>query len=246
MNPASRIMCVLLLAVGTVCLTAPADAADLAPGAERAARDFLTAFILNDRAAIRALLPKNAADLYGPCPFTKMPQILKPRADGRIGAVDFAGPTMDPNLPQHGIMVLRLVEEGSSKSWKVRQIYWFTDLPPEANIPDKSPTAADRRQEPAVRRAAIEFISAWTRKNWEALGDLTFEWWDVHRRPPKWVKLVKADFEGKPTTLEGVRVDFDATLRFARLLPKHVHGSLWLVKEDGAWRVRPITLSLLF
>jgi len=223
-----------------------AQATGLTPDAERVARGFITAFSVNDRATIQSMLPRSAEKLYGPCPFAKMPQISKPRVDGRVAAVDFGGVMADPGLPRQGIMVLRLVEEGASKTWKIRQLYWFTDLPPEAQIPDKSATAADRREEPAVREAAVEFIGAWLRMKWDTLEKLTFQWWKIHRRPPKWVKLTKVDVAGKPTTLDGIRVDFDATLRFAGILPKSVHGNFWLVKEEGAWRVRPITFSLLF
>jgi len=233
----------------TACAFAPlpaAQTAGLTPDAERVARGFVTAFSVNDRATIQSMLPKSPQNLYGPCPFAKMPQISKPRADGRVAAVDFSGVMADLDLPRQGIIVLRLVEEGASKTWKVRQLYWFTDLPAEAQIPDKSATAADRRQEPAVRKAAIEFIGAWSRKKWDVVEKLTFQWWRIHRRPPKWVKLTRVDVVGKPTTLDGLRVDFDATLRFAGLLPKSVHGNFWLVKEEGAWRVRPITFSLLF
>ncbi|MGD0110483.1 MAG: hypothetical protein ABSD48_01305 [Armatimonadota bacterium] len=223
-----------------------AQAAGLAPDAERVARGFITAFSVNDRATIQSMLPKSAQNLYGPCPFAKMPQISNPRADGRVAAVNFSGVMADPDLPRQGVIVLRLVEEGASNAWKVRQLYWFTDLPPEAQIPDKSATAADRRQEPAVRKAVIAFIGAWSRRKWDEVEGLTFQWWRIHRRPPKWVKLTSVDVVGKPTTLDGLRVDFDATLRFAGLVPRSVHGNFWLVKEEGAWRVRPLTFSLLF
>jgi hypothetical protein len=210
------------------------------------ARGFIAAFSVNDRAAIESMLPKQAQNLYGPCPFAKMPEISKPRADGRVAAVDFSGVMADPNLPGQGTIVLRLVEEGASTTWKIRQIYWFTDLPPEAQIPDKSATADDRRQEPAVRKAAVAFIGAWSRSRWDEVESLTFQWWKVHRRPPKWVKLTRLNVVGKPTTLDGIRVDFHATLRLVGILPKSVHGNFWLVKEEGAWRVRPMTFSLLF
>jgi len=236
---------ILLLALAFAC-PAPGRAASLPPDAERVARDFITAFSVNDRESVTRLLPKAAASLYGPSPFRKMPQIIKPRADGRVAAIDFDGPMTDSNLPSRGIIVLRLVEEGNAKSWRVRQIYWFNELPPEADLPDKSPTAADRRQEPLVRRAAMDFISAWLKGKWEVMEGLTFQWWKVHRKPPKWVTLGRVDLEAKPTTLGGIRVDFEARLKLAGIIPRTVHGNIWLVQEDGAWRVRPLTFSLLF
>ena len=237
----------VMLAVGlAMAWGSPSRAQGMPPEAAQVARDFLFAFSRNDRDAIKRMLPNQKANLYGPCPFAHMPQLDKQRADGRIGAIEFAGPMTDPNLPARGIMVLRYVEEGASKSWRVRQLYWFNELPPEAQVPDRSPTKADRRQEPAVRQAAFDFLHAWLRSDWGGMKALTFHWWNVPRRPPHWVKMTRLEVAGRPTTLNGIRVDFDATLRFAGLLRKHVSGNLWLVKEEGSWRVRPITFSLLF
>jgi len=241
-----RPLLVLLLLGLAYARPAQAGAPALPPEAERAAREFLMAFSTNDRESIKRMLPKSAANLYGPCPFGRMPQISKPRADGRVAAVDFEGPMTDPNLPRRGLILLRLVEEGKSKSWRVRQLYWFNELPSEADIPDKSATAADRAQEPLVRQAAIEFIRAWLWKKWDKLESLTFQWWKVHRRPPRWVKLSRVNLAGRPTTLDGIRVDFDAALTFVGVIPRRIRGNIWLVQEDGFWRVRPVTFSLLF
>jgi hypothetical protein len=175
-----------------------------------------------------------------------MPYISNPRADGRVGAVDFQGPMTDPALPKRGIIVLRLVEENAVRAWRIRQIYWYDDLPPEAEIPEKSPTDADRRQEQHVRRAAIDFIHFWLAGDYGQMDRLTFHWWEVQRPPPKWVKMTSANLRARSTNLDGLRVDFTAKLRLLRLLPREVRGNLWLVKENGAWRVRPLTFALFF
>jgi len=222
------------------------EAAPLPPDAAKVAQDFLFAFSRNDREAIKRMLPESHANLFGPCPFDRMPQLTKPRADGRVAAVDFAARATDPNLPERGLIVLRLVEEGGSRTWRVRQVYWFNELPREADLPERSRTEADRRQEPAVRQAALEFLRAWLGRKWERMHELTFRWWEVPRREPRWVKMTHVDVAGCPTTLDGLRVDFDASLRLASLLPKHVRGNLWLVQEEGRWRVRPVTFSFLF
>jgi len=246
MKHSAALLLLALTALTAVLSARPVCAAPLPAEAAQVAKDFLFAFSRNDREVIKGMLPKGLANLYGPCPFNRMPSLSNPRADGRIGAIDFEAPSVDPGLPKKGIIVLRLVEEEKVKAWRVRQIYWFQELPTGAQIPDHSPTSADRRQEPAVRQGAFEFLRAWLAKDFERLDGLTFHWWNVPRRPPRWVKMTRVSVEGRPTTLEGLRVSFSARLRFAGLLPRHVEGNLWLVNENGAWRVRPITFSLLF
>ncbi len=216
-----------------------------APAAE-VARGFLNAFVRNDRAAISEMLPKEPKNLYGPSPFSELPEFTKPRADTRVGAIDFRGPMADSGLPSKGIIVLRLVEENDVRAWRVRQIYWYDKLPPEADIPETSPTAEDRLQEPSLRRAATEFVEAWLRQDYETVDSLTFHWWNVPRDPPKWVKSKGIELTGRPTELDGLRADFVVKLRFARVIPKTVRGNLWLVQEDGEWRVRPLTFSFDF
>lgn len=224
----------------------PAPKTPLPAPAAKVARDFLFAFVRNDRDAIADLIPRRPENLYGPCPFAQMPVLTKPRADTRSGAIDFSGKMTDPGLPETGTMVMRLVEEEGVKAWRVRQIYWYKDLPPEANLPDTSPTAQDRKQEPLLRKAAEDFLSSWLAGDYEAMDDLTFHWWEVPRKPPKWVKMKSADLGARPTTLDGLRVDFKAHLTMGRLIPRDVRGYLWLVQEDGTWRVRPLTFSFVF
>jgi hypothetical protein len=192
------------------------------------------------------MLPTSLANLYGPSPFDGAPQLNNPRADTRTGAIDFRGRMADPSLPSKGTIILRLVEEDGIRAWRVRQLYWYSALPPEADIPKESTSAEDRRQEPAIRAAATEFIEQWRSGDYERMDQLTFHWWEVPRDPPKWVKMNGADLTARPTQLAGLRVDFVAHLRVMRVIPKDVRGNLWLVQEDGSWRVRPLTFGFLF
>jgi hypothetical protein len=41
-------------------------------------------------------------------------------------------------------------------------------------------------------------------------------------------------------------VDFTAKLRLLGALSRDVDGTLWLVHEDGQWRVRPLTVAFVF
>ena len=222
------------------------DPAHLPGPAARVARDFLFAFSRNDREAIASMLPKRLENFYGACPFPQMPDLGNARADTRIAAVDFNGPMADPGLPPRGTIVLRLVEEDGVRAWRVRQIYWYYRLPPEVDVPDRSPTEADRHQEPHVLRATADFLDAWLDADYETMDRLTFHWWEVPRRPPKWVKMKSVSLSGRPSSLGGIRVDFAAKLRVLSVIPKSIRGNVWIVKEDGEWKVRPLTFTFAF
>lgn len=244
MNPkAGIILIALAVALGQQDPGRPATAAPLPPAAARVAKDFLFAFSRNDREAIKGMLPRRLENLYGPCPFSRMPALTKPRVDSRVAAIDFEGPMADSDLPRAGTMVLRLVEENGVRAWRVRQCYWYEELPRGANLPERSPTAADRRQEPKLRRAAVEFLEAWLAGDYDQMDELTFHWWNVPRRAPKYIKTTGANLTARKSTLEGLRVDFVLKGRIFRILPKSVRGTVWLVEEDGKWRVRPLTFS---
>ncbi len=246
-------LCLLLLTLslfaGSAAVSGDAAAARpvFSPEAEKVARDFLFAFTRNDRDAISAMLPRKLENLYGPSPFARVPTLSKPRADERMGAIEFQGGRSDPALPDKGVMVLRKMEEAGKTVWRVRQIYWYDELPPEAGqVPDKSKTSADRAEEPRLRQAATEFVHNWMAGDFKKLDQMVFHWWDVDRKPPRWVKMSGADFRSPASSLGGMRVGFRAKLRLLGAIPKHVDGNVWLVQEDGVWRVRPLTVAFWF
>ncbi len=218
----------------------------LSAEAAKVAKDFLFAFSRNDRDAISTMLPKKLHERYGPSPFSRMPVLSKPRADSRMGVVEFRGGRPEGGMPERGIMVLRRMTEGKRTIWRVRQIYWYDELPPDARLPEKSPTPADKKQEPAVLEAAKEFIHTWMVGSFDKLDAQVFHWWEVDRPAPKWVKMTGVDLRRPSESLGGLRVSFTAKLRLVGALPKSVDGTLWLVQEEGAWRVRPLTVALFF
>lgn len=247
MNPkAALVLIAFAITLGQPNEGQPESSISMPPAAERVATDFLFAFSRNDRDAIAAMLPRRLENLYGPCPFRRMPAFSKPRADTRTGAVDFEGPALDPGLPAKGTVILRLVEEDGKRAWRVRQLYWYDELPEGANLPDSSPTAADRSQEPILLRTAESFLEAWMAADYQRMDGMTFHWWEVPRSPPKWVTMKGANLTARATALDGLRVDFVAKLRVMRVIPKNVAGNLWLVEEDGEWRVRPLTFTFFF
>jgi len=241
----------LFLSFFSAILSLPAAGASnacaaLTPEGAAVARGFLFAFTRNDREAIRGMVPESLRLRYGPCPFAHMPVLKNPRVDNRVGAIEFTGSMTDPGLPTKGAMVMRYYEQDGEIKWLVRQIYWYPRLPPHADLPERSPTEADRKQEPDAVAAAKAFLEAWEEGDYERMDELTFRWWEVERRPPKWVKMTGAEMNARPTTLDGTRVDFIAKLRIGGILPKRVQGNLWLVKENGSWRVRPVTFAFWF
>ncbi len=247
MNPKAAVVLIALVAtLGQPKLGEPDAMVPLPPAAAKVATDFLFAFSRNDRATVSRMLPDRLENLYGPCPFARMPALTKPRADTRIGVIDFQGPMGDPGLPKKGSIVLRYVEENGLRAWRVRQLYWYEKLPRGAKLPERSPTATDRAQEPRVRQAAVEFLEAWLAEDYEQMDALTFHWWEVPRRQPKWVRMTGANLTARSSAMGGLRVDFVAKLKVMRFIPKSVGGHVWLVEEDGVWRVRPLTFTFLF
>jgi hypothetical protein len=239
----------LLASAGLAAAAAEPAAArpKLSPDAEKVAKDFLYAFSRNDRDAISGMLPKQLRNLYGPSPFTKMPVLTKPRCDGRAGAIEFQGARSDPGMPEKGVMVMRRTTENGKTAWRVRQIYWYDELPPEAGqVPDKSKTPFDRSEEPKLKRAAMDFLHEWIAGDYQTLDTMVFHWWEVDRDPPRWVKMTGLDLQPPATSLSGLRLDFRAKLKLLGALTRRVEGSVWLVQEDGLWRVRPLTVAFWF
>lgn len=242
-------MCLLLASSGLAGVAANPAAARpaLSPEAEKVAKDFLYAFSRNDRDKISDLLPKQLKNRYGPSPFTHMPVLVKPRVDGRSGAIEFQGARADAGMPNKGVMVLRRINQEGKTAWRVRQIYWYDELPPEAGqVPDKSKTAFDRSEEPRLRRAAMDFIHEWIAGDFEELDRMVFHWWEIDRDPPKWVKMNSLELRSPADSLGGLRLGFRAKLRLLGALSRRVEGSVWLVQEEGVWRVRPLTVAFWF
>ncbi len=225
---------------------APEAAPGLVP--ESLATAFLTAFCNNDRAAIGAMLPKSLPARYGPCLFSHLPALSNARVNGTTGMVDFEGPMLDADLPTKGMITFRRCPEGEGAIWRVRQIYWYRTRPPEAKarLEKRAIRPADVEAEPVLLRAATDFLTAWLAGDYQAVDRGVFRWWDVPRAKPRWVKLARLDVQRRSAAPDSVRIDFGARLRLAGLMPKQVKGSLWLVQEEGQWRVRPLSMALVY
>jgi hypothetical protein len=237
------ILLFLLLSAALVVPSAAWSApAALPPDGAKVAKDFLFAFARNDRDKISTMLPRTLENRYGPCPFVRLPALKEPRVDGSTGTILLEG-GIAPGVAKAGMLTLRRVKVDGTKVWRVRQMYWYDELPAEAKKRRRSATSADRRQEPAVRAASEEFVRTWLAGNYEELDRQVFHWWDRDRDPPKWVKMTGVELRSAKESLGGLRVDFRATLKVLGTLPKRVDGTLWLVQEDGAWCVRPLSVA---
>ncbi len=238
------VMVALVVAAGTAFA---GEARRLPAEAQKVAEEFVYAFAQNDRPKITTLLPTKARYRYGPSPFTKMPTLTKPRADGSAGAVEFAGGRGDTGLPDKGMIVLRRVREANGQTgWQIRQIYWYDELPKDAQVPDKSPSEKDKKEEPKIEAATTRFLKDWIGGEYDKLDGQVFHWWEIQRKPPKWIKMSSVMFKDPVPSLGGYRVEFVAKLKVLGAIPKTVNGTLWLVEEDGKWRVRPLTMAFSF
>jgi hypothetical protein len=92
----------------------------------------------------------------------------------------------------------------------------------------------------------MDFLHAWMAADYRQMDKMVFHWWDVDRKPPRWVKLTSTVLKSPSHSLEGLKVGFTVKLRVGGLLPKSVDGNLWLVEEDGVWRIRPLTFVFWF
>ena len=218
----------------------------LPPEATKAAIAFLCAFSRSDGDTMSKMVPEKLADRYGPCPFTHLPELSKPCADTTMGTLRFAGPSVDPTLPAKGVISLHKESQEGKTVWRVRQIYWYNELPPKANLPESSPTEADRKQEPAIEEAARKFLTQWIAGDYQGLDRHVAYWWKRNRKPSKWVKTSGVEVTRSVASLGGIRVDARVTVKVVGVVTRRVDGTLWLVKEDGVWKVRPLTLAFFF
>jgi hypothetical protein len=218
----------------------------LPPEATKVATDFLYAFSRSDGDTMSKMVPEKLADRYGPCPFSRVPTLSKPCADTTIGTIRFTGPSVDPTLPAKGVISLHKESEDGRTVWRVRQIFWYNELPPKANLPESSPTAADRKQEHAIEEATRRFLTQWMSGDYQGLDRHVAYWWKRNRKPSKYVKATGVEVERAVASLGGVRVDARATVKVVGVITRRVDGTLWLVKVDGVWKVRPLTLAFFF
>jgi len=229
--------------------SAVSDAAGAAdPAAVEAAKRYLHALASGDKKSLRLLTPKRLANFYGPCLFKEMPALSNPRVKGHRGLIDFEGKSTDPALPSQGTIALTLRDSRKFDRWQVRAVIWKGGSSLSLNPFEYSSTEADRIQEGQVRASATKYLCAWLQQDWATMDHLTYDW--LNRKKP-----MKGEFYIRSLALESalrpegsVRVEF--TARISPRLPliglfRHTaRGLLYMVKEEGEWKVRGMTAAL--
>ena len=238
-----RLLVPLLLALLLAHVSAALGTLD--PEAEKAARGYLTALARNDRPTMKRLSPSQPADFYGPFMFAQLPSLENPRVDSHRAAVDFEGKSIDPDLPSQGIITLVKLDDRTTDAWVVRQVLWYDEkrLPVGVQVPKKSVTSADQRQEPQVFRSARSFLLAWQNGDYQQMEYLHYDWLSRERKPPKSVKLRSLSLR-EAGRLEGaIKVTFEARLTLLGFIPYRAKGLVYVLKEGDAWKVRGNNVS---
>ncbi len=202
------------------------------------AQDYVEAYARRDLPALRNYVATEPSHLFGPYPFVRIPQLARPKVDGRQALVEFVG-TAKPNAPvaRGGLLCYR--EKGV---WKVRQVLFYEKAPRVLQLPKGSKTAKDREQEGAVEALAKCFLSAWERGDTAALAAQWYDWTKRSDRPIK--GLTTHDTKVTVAAPKGAEAPAVASY-FVGLTyhwgPLHYsmdfNGDLFLVREGGAWKV---------
>ncbi|UCH33488.1 MAG: hypothetical protein JSV65_13040, partial [Armatimonadota bacterium] len=234
-----------LVAGGVGVLAARGAPATTAGGnAEGAARAYIQALVDGDETTIRRLTPSKLANRFGPCPFVGMPKLHSPRVDAHRAGVLFTGKTRDDEVPDEGGLRLVLLDDVKERPWRVRQIFYFTELPMGAKIPSRSVTEKDEAQEPVVLQAARSYIAAWQKGDYEGMNDLAFDWLARDFDSYPGIKIRSVSFTQTPAQSGEIKLKFTAKLRVMWVLPKTVEGTVFAMREDGQWRIRGNELTL--
>ena len=210
---------------------------------EGVARRFIRALVVRDVNTLSRLSPSQPKNQFGPCLFKAMPKFSKPRVKGHKGGLDFQGKTTLAGLADKGVMSFTKVDH-EKPAWRVRQFFWYEKLPLGANIPSKSPTAVDRKQEQYLDDSAKAFIGAWLKRDYKTMQRYYFDW--VRHKPnhpPRGIRLGDISLDARRMPNGEYRVNFTAGLTVYRVVPRTVEGVLFAVNEGGHWKMRATTFS---
>jgi hypothetical protein len=210
---------------------------------ESVARQFVAALVVRDNRVLDRLSPTEPRNLFGPCMFKAMPTFSKPRVNGHKGGLDFEGKAIFSDLADKGVIAFTKMDD-ETPVWRVRQFFWYEKPPLGANVPDRSPTAADRKQEKYLDDAARVFIGAWLKGDYQTMERYYYDWVrHKPKNPPRGIKLRSISADAKRLPNGEYRVDFTASLTVYTVVPRTVSGILFAVKEGGQWKMRATTFS---
>lgn len=231
-----RVCSLLLVLIGLLALASVARAGD-AEEQRQAASQFLQAYVRQDIASVRTVVPDNYLEMFGKYPFTGVYKLETPKVDDHQALVDFTGPVADAACPPKGGLLLKF-EKGQ---WLVRQVLFFDQVPRLLNLPSRSVTTTDRANEPAVKAVASRFLEAWKSHDVKSMETLIYKWTTVNREPTKGLSISNIILTNGVMAQNEPIVKYSAkiTYRWGLLAySMNFKGTLLLVKEHGAWHVR--------
>jgi hypothetical protein len=203
----------------------------------RVARTYIEAYARRELPRLRGHLATEPDHLFGDYPFVGTPKLSRPKVDGRQAVVEFAGVSRQEGVPSRGGL-LCYRDKGT---WKVRQVLFYDKQPQSAQLPKRSITDADRRQEPTLSALGASFLNAWERGDTPTLLANWYDWSKRNDRPITRLQVRRLEVDVAAKTPQEAIATYRVTLTYKWGLLSYsmdTAGGLFLVREGAEWKVR--------
>lgn len=212
---------------------------------QKAVQTYITAYARNDYAKLRPLFPTKDENLFGPYLFDGMPTLKQPKVDESQALVEFTALVKDDKLlKQGGILFKR-----HKGVWLVRQVLFYEKIPAIFNLPKKSVTDADRRNEPEVSRLCTQFLKAWQRGDTAEVVKLSHRWEQRDGDINKGMSVSPVEITPSTTKWGESFVKYKTKLTYKWGILSYsmqFNGGFIMVKENGKWKIRGNIMVLYF
>jgi len=208
-------------------------------------QEYFTAYVRNDYAKIRPRLPAQDENIFGPFMFDGVPTFQRPKVSDTKALVEFTAKINDNKFPDKGGILLMKRDEG----WLVRQVLFYDKVPAIFNLPKKSITEEDRKNEPIVAKTCDEFIQAWKRGDTKEVLKRWHRWMDRDDDLNKGMSITNYEFTGATTQWKEPFARYSARLTYRWGILSYsmkFDGGFVMVKEKGIWKVRGNIMVLYF
>ncbi|MHB9025903.1 MAG: hypothetical protein ACYC7E_17320 [Armatimonadota bacterium] len=223
----------------------PAHSASDIDRQREVSQKFLKAFLTRDMDAVRDVVPTKPQHLFGPYLFNETLKLNGPKVDDDEAAIDFTANVGDSRYPRQGAFLLKK----HNNTWYMRHVFFFDKIPIYLQLPRKSVTPADQKQEPRVKEAATDFLAAWKRNDCGTMHDLWYNWTKYNKPRRNNFYMSNLSLTTTKNVWKDVYIKYSAKLSYKwGLLSYSVNfnGGLTMVEENGDWKVRPLTLIFDF
>lgn len=225
--------------------TLSARAAGGADAQMTVAKRFITAYLRQDTPTVRQCIPTKFDNLFGPYPFVGAVTLARPKVHKTQALVEFTATIAEKQIPSRGGILLH-EQDGV---WRVRQVLYYDRVPRIFNLPTKSTTAKDQRQEPEVKRVAEKFLDKWKAGDRKTMEMLWSDWTD--RNQDKVQGLTTSDLVVKAGAKVWNAPYYTYTVKVSYKLGPLVYsivlkGGVILDQEGDQWKVRPNELVFDF